>query len=82
MSLPNAVARSFLLRTKACSVISKVTFTAPFESDIVSVMVLSDRGLTLTSTYPSYRYEGPHMRHRRYSAPENATATLFPEWPC
>jgi hypothetical protein len=72
MSLPNAIARSFLYGKKAVfssGVSSKVPFADVVESDIVSVMVLSGH------FYPSYRYQGPHMRHRRCSAPDNAIAT-------
>lgn len=48
MSLPHAVIRSFLLGAKACGVLSKGSFTDIVGSGIVSVMVLSDRGRTLT----------------------------------
>ena len=50
MSPPNAVARLFLLGTRAvfsCVVLSKVPFTDLVGSDIVRVMVLSDHGLTI-----------------------------------
>jgi hypothetical protein len=56
MSLPNAIARSFLYGKKAVfssGVSSKVPFADVVESDIVSVMVLSGH------SYPSYRYQGP-----------------------